>query len=42
MRLWSYIDRNHERLGITLFVIPAVLLPVLPIVLVGLIKALTR
>jgi len=34
MKFWTYIERNHERLGVALFVIPAVLLPVLLIELV--------
>jgi hypothetical protein len=38
MKLWTYIERNHERLGVALFVMPAILLPVLLIGLVVLIS----
>ena len=40
MKLWSYIERNYERLGVALFVIPAMLLPVLVIGLIALITTL--
>ena len=37
MKLCNYIERNHERLGVALFVLPALLLPALVIGLIALI-----
>ena len=40
MKLWNYIERNHEQLGVALFVMPAILLAALLIGLVILISKL--
>ena len=39
MSLWKCIERNHERLGVALFVIPAAALPCL---VIGLITLITK
>ena len=39
MKFWTYIERNHERFGVALFIIPAMLLPTL---LIGLCVVISK
>jgi hypothetical protein len=36
MKLWSYVERNHKRMGCALFVLPTLLAPM---AVIGLINA---
>ena len=36
-RLWSYIDRHHRQLGVGLFILPALALPLAVIAVVSVI-----